>query len=362
MREEKQVKLQVSVMVPKSRPSAWRGWLFKSVLLGAVLLWGAPSVSADEPAGDSFRVRVIAAVERGLPLVEQAAARYPQHRQCFSCHHQTLPMLAAVAARSSGLPIDQSVFESQAAFTHASFQRQLKRLHAGQGIGGQAMTVSYGLWTLALAGRQADEVTEAMVAYLLRTQQEDGHWGVQTDRPPLEESSETVTVLSLIGMEKYATDAQRPAVAAAKSRISTWFDATQPESQEDRVSRLWSTKLLARSPAAVERARHAVLAVQQDDGGWAQLDSMKSDAYATGQTLCVLFLTGSSPDDPACRRGLEFLLDAQGSDGSWFVKSRSQPVQVYFDNGDPHGKDQFISTSASCWALVALANAARYQR
>ena len=36
------------------------------------------------------------------------------------------------------------------------------------------------------------------------------------------------------------------------------------------------------------------------------------------------------------------LLKTQRGDGSWFVKSRSKPVQVYFDNGDPHERDQFI--------------------
>jgi N-acyl-D-amino-acid deacylase len=32
-------------------------------------------------------------------------------------------------------------------------------------------------------------------------------------------------------------------------------------------------------------------------------------------------------------------------------------VQVFFDNGDPHGKHQFISVAATCWAVAALAAA-----
>jgi N-acyl-D-amino-acid deacylase len=302
---------------------------------------------------------MIAAIERGLPLVQQAAARYPEHRKCFSCHHQTLPLLAVVAARQSGIAVDEAVFESQVEFTHDAFQRELDDLRAGKGIGGKAMTVSYGLWTLSLAGRKPDDVTEAMVTYLLKTQEEDGHWGVHTDRPPLEESSETVTILSLIGMQKYASDEQKSQVEAAQSKISLWFDAVTPESHEDKVSRLWSMKLLGRSPEVFDAARRVIVAAQRDDGGWAQLESTNSDAYATGQTLCVLLLTGMSPADSACRRGFAFLLAAQKDDGSWFVKSRSRPIQVYFDNGDPHGKDQFISTPASCWALVALAMGAR---
>ncbi len=82
---------------------------------------------------------------------------------------------------------------------------------------------------------------------------------------------------------------------------------------------------------------------------------MKSDAYATGQTLFVLREIGFDSSDQAFQRGLQFLLQSQCADGSWFVKTRSRPIQTYFDNGDPHGKDQFISTPATAWAAAALA-------
>ena len=37
------------------------------------------------------------------------------------------------------------------------------------------------------------------------------------------------------------------------------------------------------------------------------------------------------------------------------MKSRSKPFQPYYESGFPHGKDQFISISASGWATAALA-------
>jgi hypothetical protein len=30
------------------------------------------------------------------------------------------------------------------------------------------------------------------------------------------------------------------------------------------------------------------------------------------------------------------------------------PVQPYFESGFPHGKSQFISSAATCWATMAL--------
>jgi squalene cyclase len=83
---------------------------------------------------------------------------------------------------------------------------------------------------------------------------------------------------------------------------------------------------------------------------------MTSDAYATGTALVALHRTGSfRTEDPTYQRGLQWLLKAQLSDGSWHVVSRAKPFQKYFESGYPHGKDQFISITAACWATTALA-------
>jgi N-acyl-D-amino-acid deacylase len=324
-----------------------------------VCVLGLPALRADEPAADASAERITAAVKRGLPLVTAAAERYPTHRKCFSCHHQTLPMLAMVTARDAGIESDDAVLKSQAEFTHKSFTDQLKELGEGQGIGGRALTVGYGLLSLGLADWPADETTAAMVTFLLKTQQDDGHWKPQTSRPPMEDSSETTTAIAVAGLRRFGpADAASPdkhQIDAAIEKAKTWLIAAQPKSTEDKAARLWGLRMLESPEQEIEAARSTLLAAQRGDGGWPQLDTMESDAYATGQTLYVLVTTGYSPASPECRRAVEFLLDTQQDDGSWFVKSRSDPVQVIFNNGDPHDTDQFISTPASGWALAALA-------
>jgi len=98
-----------------------------------------------------------------------------------------------------------------------------------------------------------------------------------------------------------------------------------------------------------------LIALQRSDGGWAQTPYLASDAYATGQVLYTLHETGfSSADDPAFRRGVEFLLRTQKEDGSWYVKSRAMKIQPYFQSGFPYDHDQWISASATAWASMAL--------
>jgi N-acyl-D-amino-acid deacylase len=196
-----------------------------------------------------------------------------------------------------------------------------------------------------------------MVAYLLKTQDAGGSWKPPSNRPPLEESTPMCTVLSAYYAREFAGDEQRDDVAAAVEKSRAWLIKASSKSQEDRNARLWGLALLEAGETELTAAQQAVLQSQREDGGWAQLDSMHSDAYATGQALYALRQSGLETSDKAYRRGVQFLLGSQHDDGSWFVETRSKPVQVFFDNGDPHGKSQFISIAATAWAVVALAGA-----
>jgi N-acyl-D-aspartate/D-glutamate deacylase len=292
-----------------------------------------------------------------LALAEKAAANYPNNRACFSCHHQTLPMLAMAAAGTAGLTFNRGLLQEQADFTLDSFKDRRETIRQGRDVGGGAMTVGYALWALRVSGRHPDETTEALVDYLLKTQKPDGRWASSSNRPPLEESSATATILAADAVRRFATDAQRDAAGTASHKALEWLRAFTPRVQEDRTSKLWGLNNLGGDQDEIMNALAAVLDAQRPDGGWAPADRLPSDAYATGQTLDRLREAGLSTEHPAYRRGVAYLLKTRLDDGSWKVETRSRPIQIFFDNGDPHGKHQFISTPATCWAVVALAGA-----
>ena len=316
----------------------------------AIFLWG---VCGTPVYGEPIEQ----AVENGLRIVQKAARNYPQHRQCFSCHHQTLPMHAMATALEHGFEVDQPLLQEQDQFTRDSFLERIKGLREGRGIGGAAMTVGYGLWALDVAGVARDETTDAMVSYLLQTQRDDGSWNPPSNRPPLEESSIMATTIAAYYMQQLAPPERQRQVADSTSKARAWLQGAERTSQEDRNARLWGLVLLDSDPDEIEAARAEVLAAQRADGGFGQLDEMSSDAYATGQALYVLYASGLATADPAYEQGMQFLLKTQQADGSWHVPTRSKPIQIYFDNGDPYGKDQFISIAATSWAVAALASA-----
>jgi N-acyl-D-amino-acid deacylase len=326
----------------------------------------APAI-ADDAAAPVSRDKALHAIERGLQIVETGARNYPSHRDCFACHHQTLPLLGMTRAAAASIPIDRELSATIVAFTRKSFGDQIEGLREGKGIGGRGLTVGYGLWTLRIAESKPDELTDAMVAYLLKTQEDDGHWGLHAIRPPAEESLVMCTVLAAAGIRTFATPARQEPATAALTKARHWLATADLPAHEDRVARLLGFSWLGEDDGdLLARAREAVLKTQSPDGGWSQLPDRESDAYATATALYALWETRAGEQkttalpadafDRAVARGKEWLVRNQLPDGSWHVQTRAKPVQEFFDNGDPHGKDQFLSISATGWATAALAN------
>jgi len=58
--------------------------------------------------------------------------------------------------------------------------------------------------------------------------------------------------------------------------------------------------------------------------------------------------------DPAIERGRRFQLETQLENGTWHVRRRAFPFQPTMNSGFPHGRDSWISTAETSWAIMAL--------
>jgi squalene cyclase len=162
----------------------------------------------------------------------------------------------------------------------------------------------------------------------------------------------TYTALSIRSLQAFGTAEQKARIERARA----WLLKTKPKDTEERVFRLRGLKYSEADAQEIGEATRELAAAQREDGGWGQTDSMASDAYATGAALVALHeAVGMKEVAENYRRGVKFLLQFQREDGTWHVATRSKPIQKYFESGFPYGKDQFISISATGWAVAALA-------
>ena len=164
------------------------------------------------------------------------------------------------------------------------------------------------------------------------------------------------TVLVLTSIETYGTDSHTEAITRAKAAAQRWLAETPLVTQEDRIWRLRGWHALGGDHGEIGVLRKLIADSQNPDGGWGAGTGLVSEAFSTGQTLYTLCETGMEASAPVAKKARDFLLHTQLSDGSWLVESTvEKKAQPYFENGDPHGEDQFLSIAGTAWATAALA-------
>jgi ankyrin repeat protein len=322
---------------------------------------GAQGRADDEPQKPLRRMgddnTVANAVGTALSLLQQSSETFFANsgQSCVSCHHQALPALAIQHVRERGFKVNDEKARQQAETTRHLLASRRERLLQGAGVADQ-LDAGYWLIALAAAGAARDDTTDALVHYLTLKQATDGRWRTTLFRPPSNDSDFTATALAIRGLRRFSPPGRGQEIAGRVAKARDWLISTTPRTTEDRTFQLFGLKWAGARQEHINKAVAWLLAEQGEEGGWSQLGSMPSDAYATGQVLVALQQSGAaSVADPAYRRGTRFLLKTQLADGSWFVRSRSLPVQPFFESGFPHGRSQFISCAATSWAATALA-------
>ena len=294
---------------------------------------------------------------RSLTRLMEVAPKFREQATCISCHHNTMPALAAAAATRKGIAVDQVRARKNLDDILTFFTSAVPRMMAGDpAVGGEAITTGYGQMALLADGHPLDTTTGAMTHWLMARQMPDGRWlGNGLNRPPSEYSIVTHTAIAAGGLKSYPLPGRGNEIAESLRRAKEWLLAVEPKSSEERGMRLmglvWTDAPQARVNAAIADVR----ARQEASGGWSQFGRTGPDAYATGLSLYALHIAGVSPTDETYRKGVAFLLSTQYPDGTWLVRTHSFPVQRYFESGFPYGRHQWISTSGTSWASLAIA-------
>lgn len=307
--------------------------------------------------GDADAEILKASIRSSLALLRRSSEAFLRNRNdCVSCHHQNLPAVAFGWARDRGFTFDAAGAREIIDVQMRSWAQGVERSYQMQEpMPAPSRSIGWGVLGLAALGQAPNRVTDAATFYLTRIQHSDGRWTGDIRRPPLGDDDIMSTALTIRSLQLYPpfdrTDLTKGPIAAARR----WLENAKAPHHQQRVMKLMGLAWAGSSEDVLRPAARAVLSDQRDDGGWAQLPGLGSDAWGTGQALVALHLAGAlTAEDPRYRRGLEFLLRTQFDDGSWFVRSRTYPFQPHFDSEYPHGKDQWISAAASSWATMAM--------
>jgi hypothetical protein len=326
----------------------------------ARVLRNAGATAMSPPAALPVRVSTPrtsrAAIELALSRLQPIGPTFNKRTKCISCHHESLPQIAVKRASSRGVAVNRELASHPARATMAMWNGAREKFMLGRcDLGGFVANVSFGLAALAEEGIQPSPITDAAATCLASVQEADGSWNILDTRPPLSGVDAIVyTALTIRGLSVYAVPGRQRETRTRLDRARLYLQTVRPTDTQGQAFKLLGL-MWSRAPSGeVFSQSRQLLALQHDDGGWSQSPAMVSDAYATGQALYALSMSGMSADDRVYRNGADYLRRTQLEDGTWFVQSRAFPFQAYFETGFPHGTNQFISAAATAWAAIAL--------
>jgi hypothetical protein len=318
---------------------------------------GATGFAAAPAVTVAYREREIRpAVEKGIEALQKSGPEFVKRSGCVSCHHQSLTAMATGIAKERGFHYNEEIAAQQQKSVIAMFKPARSiLLEAADVIPDMPVTGGYSL--LGLAGEKygADATTDAMVRNIAAKQAVDGSWTGWSPRPPIEYGDIRSTAIAVLALQLYTPEGRKQEYEARVTRARNWLKFAVANTTEERITQLLGLAWAKASALDIARVADKLLSDQRDDGGWAQLATLESDAYATGKALFALREARViKTSDAAYQQGVRYLLRTQTEDGSWFVKTRAFPFQPLIDSGFPHGRNQWISASATGWAVMAL--------
>jgi hypothetical protein len=290
------------------------------------------------------------AVVRGLGLLEKTSPQFIKRGGCNSCHNQFLPAAAQAMARERGIPVAKEFVQ----LPPEAEETPAERIYELVTVGG-VNSVGYRLFVDGALKRPNDERRTAHVHYLMANQSADGRWQTANNRPPMSYDDFNTTAFSIFALQHYTPANLRGESDKRIARAVSWLAEARPEANQERAFHLLGLGWGKAPRETIAKSVSGLLSKQREDGGWSQLAAMPSDAYATGEALYALHAGGGlAVNHPAYVRGMQYLLKTQAKDGSWHVRTRSLPLQPYFESGFPYGHDQWISSAGTSWAAMAL--------
>ncbi len=269
--------------------------------------------------------QVRATANKGLAFLAQSSRAWTTQHRCFGCHVQAVTMEALSVGK-----------KHQYTVAGSDLAEMVRALKMGVTAGGHTTGIAFEGSAWARYDQWVgNNETDQLLRYaneLLAVQAQDGAINDDDRRLPVTGGTlETTFQAAQTWRQAYARTADekwlspmRRAESYLVKRSASFGNGQNVYVQDINFSLLG---LLASGVTRTEASAHnlikLLLARQNQDGGWG-LDTGKSDAFATGQTVYALKLAGYSDSDLSVARGIRYLVSTQGDSGVWRTYKSNQ--------------------------------------
>jgi hypothetical protein len=300
------------------------------------------------------------ATTKSLLLLQKSGYKFinANRAKCAGCHHNTMTAMVAGLARQKGIPVIDSFTLHRITALENNIINVCNPNYNNEFVAANFIA-PYTLLGLYAEKYPPNLYTDIAVDLMIGQARPDGAFLTEGARVPLESGEIHLASMAIRAIQVYATPAKKIQVNELVTRTRQFLEKSNPTEQQELAFQLLGMQWCGSSQEHKIKVAEKLKLMQNADGGWSQLATMQSDAYATGQTLYALYESGMvKPDDPEYQKAINYLLKTQNEEGAWVVATRAYPIQPFFTSGfPPYDENQYISATATNWAALALLNA-----
>lgn len=324
-------------------------------------IWTRPAAGdgvKSQPKAAPTASEVRPSIERALTFLQKDAILWRDEHKCATCHHGAMTVWALSEARERGFTVPDEFLADMIKWSKDKFVPKADPVRdARPGFNNPSAGMAFLTFsTVANKDVLSKEDVDRMTKDIVFRQEADGGWEEMhpLSAPPIFESREIYALWFDMALDRLSSLGVKEAATARSSRdkAAAWLTKHKAgDSTQAAVFRLCHAVRSGDTAKQVKPAVEALLARQNQDGGWSQVKPLGSDAYATGQALYALGRAGVGKENRQVQRGIAFLLATQKSDGSWPMLSRETSVRKV--------SDSMKSTIyfGSAWATLGLLQA-----
>ena len=182
---------------------------------------------------------------RAMRVIDRTVATWHTQRTCFSCHHQSLPIAAALVARSRGIPLDETLLRKNVAVATTMIGSLARQVQGYQQID-PGTELGMLLSTADLVRMPGSAASIAAALTLASHQLDDGSWYTLDARPPQSYSPITTTAFAVRALAAYMPAERSAELAQRIARARAWLSAVQARDTEELAYRLYGIGLGSR--------------------------------------------------------------------------------------------------------------------